>query len=283
MRAFLVMAVLVSAAPSAAGQAEVKGWRFQWKAGQELTYKTEQTTAVAEEVEGKKAETKSTLTTTKRWQVLDVSADGVATLQLSLVALQVETTGPTGEAMRFDSADPEKCTPQLKDQMAKYVGAPVAVLRVNDRGKVIKVKECRFGSASRFESEPPFVLTFPDDVRAPSWERSYEITVDPPHGAGEKYPATQRYGCRAVDDSVATVFVRTRLAKPPEALADQIPLLQLQPEGEVQFDFHSGFMKSARLHVQKELKNHQGEGSSYRLESTYREELLEVAPLKTGG
>lgn len=283
MRAFMVVAVLVSAVPSAAAQSQPKGWRFQWKVGQQLSYKTEQTTAVVEEVEGKKAETKSTLATTKQWQVTDVAADGTATLSLSLAALRVETTSPTGEVMRFDSADPDKSTPQLKEQMTKYVGAPVAVLRVSDRGKVVEVKECRFGSASRFESEPPFVLTFPDDVRAPSWERNYEITVDPPQGTGEKYPTTQKYGCRAVNGNIATVFVRTALGKQPEPLADQIPLLQFQPEGDVQFDFHAGLMKSARLHVQKELKNHQGEGSSYRLESNYQEELSEAAQLKTGG
>ena len=51
-------------------------------------------------------------------------------------------------------------------------------------------------------------------------------------------------------------------------------LLQLQPEGEVVFDAQSGLMRSARLTIDKELKNHQGEGTSYRFQRTYVEQYV---------
>ena len=56
------------------------------------------------------------------------------------------------------------------------------------------------------------------------------------------------------------------------AQADQEPLLQWQPEGEVVFDLQRGRLHSARLTINKELKNHQGEGSSYKFQSTYVEQ-----------
>jgi hypothetical protein len=58
----------------------------------------------------------------------------------------------------------------------------------------------------------------------------------------------------------------------PEALLDQVPLMQLQPQGEIVFDLKKGLMRSARLTIEKELKGHQGEGSSYRFQSAYTEE-----------
>ena len=46
----------------------------------------------------------------------------------------------------------------------------------------------------------------------------------------------------------------------------------MQPEGEIVFDLQSGLVRSARLVVDKELKNHQGEGTSYRFQRSYVEE-----------
>jgi hypothetical protein len=65
----------------------------------------------------------------------------------------------------------------------------------------------------------------------------------------------------------------TTLKAFPENLLDRVPLLQLQPEGEVTFDLDTGRLKKAVLHIKKELAGQQGEGSSYRFESTYTEEL----------
>ena len=76
------------------------------------------------------------------------------------------------------------------------------------------------------------------------------------------------------DAGLATMTVATTLTNLPEAPADQVPLLQMMPEGEVVFDTANGMMRSARLRIDKELTGHQGEGSSYRFQSTYTEEFV---------
>ena len=60
----------------------------------------------------------------------------------------------------------------------------------------------------------------------------------------------------------------------PDSLLDRVPLLQLQPEGEIVFDIQSGLLRTARLIVDKELKNHQGEGTGYHFQRTYTEEFV---------
>ena len=52
------------------------------------------------------------------------------------------------------------------------------------------------------------------------------------------------------------------------------PLLQMQPEGQVIFDTKEGRLRQATLRIEKELKGHQGEGSSYHFQSTYTEEYV---------
>jgi hypothetical protein len=268
--------VLALLAAASAASAQGAPARLRWQTGQVLTYRVEQSTTVTETVGDQSAETKTQLNLVKRWQVLAVDNAGVATLQLSLASLRQEMTIPGGDPLLFDSDKPDKSTPQLREQMAKYVNTPLAVLRVDGLGRVVEVKESKFGPPTRYEAELPFAALLPADALKAglAWERAYKITVEPPKGAGEKYDAVQKYACKSAADGSAVVTLTTALKSPPAAAADQVPMLQLLPEGEVVYDLKAGRLRSAALHVEKEVKGHQGENSSYRLASAYSEQYV---------
>jgi hypothetical protein len=248
--------------------------RLHWQPGQVLVYRAEHDIQVTESVGTDKSTSKSHLSVSKRWQVTAVDAAGVATVQLSLLRLRNEITRPDGEVMVFDSADPK--TAETKDQFARYVGPVLAVLRVDPWGRVAEVKDSKFGPASRFESELPFVAFLPSgSLKAgATWERAYQVTLEPPQGTGEKYAAEQQYRCGSIAGNLATIALTTRLKSPPEAAADKVPLLQSQPTGEVVFDVRAGRLQSATLKVDQEVKGHQGEGSFYHFQSTYNEQYV---------
>jgi hypothetical protein len=251
-------------------------WRFRWQQGQAFVYRVEQNMTASETLSEGRTESKSKANLVKRWLVQAVDDQGVATLQLSLDKLRMETTTPGGEVLIFDSADLAKSTPQMKEQLARYVGTPLAILRLDALGKLVEVKKSDFGPASRFEADLPFQLVLPDQrmIAGLTWERAYKVTLEPPQGTGEKFDAVQRYACKAVAGSTATITIATTLKTMPESLLDQVPLLQLRPEGEIVFDAQAGLMRSARLVIDKELKNHQGEGTSYYFQRTYTEEYV---------
>lgn len=255
--------------------AQAPAWGFRWQPGQILNYRVEQLTQVSESMADTKEETTTRLGLVKRWQVLAVDPSGVATLQMTLPALRYEVKTPRGEVLLFDSANLEKSDPQMARQMGQYVGQPLVLIRADSKGQVVEVKECKHGPASRFESDPPFKFILPDAAfqAGQSWERSYAITLEPPQGTGEKFPAAQKYTCKKIDGTRAILGLSTTLKGQPEALADRIPLLQMQPEGELVFDTQSGCLVSVHFVVDKELMGHQGEGSSYRFRSVYTEEL----------
>jgi hypothetical protein len=262
-------AILLGAA-AASAQTAVP---FRWQMGQTLTYRAEEATQATEVVGDAKIETKTRLNLTKRWQVTAVDPAGVATLQLSLAALRHEMTTAGGETLLYDSANPDKSTPQLREQMARYVGSVLAVLRVDGYGRVVEVKEAKHGSAHKYEVEMPFVGMLPVNPRpGQTWERAYQITLDPPQGTGEKHNTVQKYTCKTVADGAATIAVTTELKAPPEAAADRAALVQFLPEGEIVFDLKAGRLRSASLRIDKELKGHQGEGSSYHYVRTYSEQ-----------
>lgn len=263
---------LVSWAP-----AQTAAWRFRWQPDQVLTYRVEQVTNIGEVVGDKKSNFTDKLNLVKRWQVREVDNAGVATLQQSVVSMRREMTFPEGKPKLFDSTDPDKSDAQLREQLSKYVGVPLVVIRVNGQGTVVEVKESKYGPASRLESEPPFKITLPET--APSagteWSRAYRITLEPPRGTGEKYEASQKYKCETIEAGTAAITLTTTIAKLPEAAGDQIPLLEMQPAGEVVFDVKGGFLRSARVKIDKEVKGHQGEGSTFRYQSTYTETYVE--------
>jgi hypothetical protein len=268
------LAVLVAASMA---QAQAPA-RLRWQAGQVLVYRAEHNTYASETVGDGKSETKSRLVVAKRWQVLGVDPAGVATLQFSLTGLQSEITRPNGEVLRYDSANPDKSTPALSEQCKQYVGVPLAVIRVDAQGKVLEVKEARpgFGSPAKYENDPPFKVWLPAGAVAAgaSWERPYQLTLEPPMGTGEKYAATQHFTCKAIQGGLATLAMTTEVKAPPAAAADQVPIWQNQPDGEIVFDLNAGRMQSAVLQINKEAKGQQGENSSTVFHSNYKEEYI---------
>ncbi len=275
MRISFITCVSVVFLTSAAA-AQNTPWQFRWQQGQTLTYRVEHVSSASETISETKTESKTQLNLTKRWQVLEVDATGVATVQLSLLALRLETTKPSGGTLLFDSANRDKSDPHMAEELSRFVGQPLAVLRVDLYGRVIEVKESKHGPASRFEAEPPFVIVLPNGAPLPgqSWQRPYKIKLEPPQGTGDAFDAVQRYTCKSAADGTATVALTTTLKAMPESPLDRVPLLQLQPEGEIVFDTQAGRLIQARLKIEKELQEHQGKGSSYRFQSTYVEDLL---------
>ena len=252
--------------------------RFHWQPGQVLDYQVEQTTRAVEVVGDNTTDSTTKVSEVKRWEVLAVDPAGVATVRLSLVRLRLETN-PDGEPLIFDSTQPAQSNPQMREQLSKFVGVPLTVLRVDPTGKVLEIKEGKYGSPAKFETEPPFVVVLPANAAGPRWERPYNITLEPPQGTGEKFETVQQYAEQPAvrKGAVWTFALRTTVKKPPEAVADQLPLTPLQPEGTIEFDTAAGLMRKATLAIDKELKGHQGEGSSYHFTSSYSETYLPPA------
>jgi hypothetical protein len=241
---------------------------FRWQKGQILTYKVTHVTAVTEVVRDTKQQFGSRLDLTKRYRVADVDGKGLATLEYSVTAMRNEQTRPNGEVLLFDSADPVKSTPGLREQLAKYVGTTLAVIRVDAVGQVIEVKQ---GPADRYGAEPPFALVLPPSAVeiGQVWTRAFDLTLDPPLGTGEKYKAQQECRCKKLEAGKATIALATTFKTTPESVQERLPLLQKEVQGEVVFDMTAGRVADVRLTVDRTLANHQGPGSSYHFESTY--------------
>lgn len=237
--------------------------RLRFQTGQVMLYQVEHVTEAVDVTAGNTNQTKSLLKVTKRWQVVGVDATGVATMQMSLVNMYQERTTPSGDVLKYDSANPEKSTPALKEVMAKFLNTPLATIRIDPQGKVVEVKDSK-SDASSYENELPFVLVLPTVALKPGegWDRAYQITLAPPLGTGEKHDAVQKSRCKSLSGDQATLTFTTELKTPPKTAADQVPLWQMLPEGEVVIDTKNGRLQTAKVEIRKEVKDHLGMGSS---------------------
>jgi len=268
-----IVALLLTLAGAQSAAAQGPAWQFRWQKGQVLSYQVKHTTHVAEVVDGTKVESDSVLELVKRWQVLDVDAHGTATLQLTLAAMRTEQKRPNGETLLFDSKDPAKGTPELREQMGKFVGQTLAILRMNVNGVVVDVKQ---GSLARYQAEPPFTLVLPKAAahEGQAWLRPYSIVIEPPLGTGEKYEAQQKYQCVKLQGDKATVEVTTEFKTQPESAQERLPLLQKEVAGAIVFDLKAGRVEAVHFGIDRTVNEHQGPQSSYQFQSRYAEQLV---------
>jgi len=269
LRSMLLPVVFAVFAPAAPAQ-------FKFTRGQTLHYKVDQTTQVTNIERDTKTVLASRTELVKRWEVLDVDPQGVATLRMTITSLRFVQRLPNGETLSFDSTHPEASPKALRDQMSGFVGKASVQLRIDAAGKILDAKPLVPAPTRHYESEPPFVLTFSGTPieAGKTWSRAYVIALDPPLGAGEKFDAEQHFEVKNVTPNQAVIAFRASLKNPPQEPAEAIPLLQKQPTGEAVFDTTRGLLLSARSTCGGAVEGHAGAGSRYEYTSFYQEILL---------
>lgn len=260
-------------AAAAISEAQENAWRFRFETGQTWTYRIDHKTKVSEVIGGSKVQTSSKLNLLKQWKILKVDSKGTATIQMSLAAMRNEQVLPNGKTLVFESDSPEDSSPGMREHLMKYINKPLAELQVSPRGEVLAAK---LGDVTRFQAELPFHCILPSSAagQGQTWQRKYQITLNPPLGTGEKYNAVQHYRCAEVAGNRARIALSTEIMNLPESPLDQVPLIQKQPAGELTYDVKTGRLQSATIRIERHLKDHQGKGSSYHFETDYKEQLV---------
>ena len=276
---FMTIAIIsLTSAPLIAAEP----FRFQFQPGQTLTYNVRQTTTVRETSPDEKsgeattATTRTQLTLTRKWQVKEVAADGIATLEMAITAMRQEIVRPgpadkdgrpTSDTLILDSA-----TAEGQKQMADYLNKPIVSIRIDAQGRVREAKSAS-GSAHRIEAELPFRLIWPTEAPKPesTWDRAFTIKLDPPLGTGESHEASQTYTYKGLSQGFAVVGMTTAMKSPPTDPTVKLGLIPFMWEGELFFQPSTGRYAGAKLRVRREVTNHLGAGSRFVYESDYAE------------
>ncbi len=278
LRRLLVLSAFVLAPAALAQPPAAEAPRFKWEAGKVLAYRVVQQTVVVETTLDEKtnkpvtAEAKTSLTLVRKWTVKDVDKQGVATLEMSITEMKNEFRQPDGSVSVTDSAKPDDAK-----KMEAFLNKPIVVVRMDAQGKLVEVKEAKGGAAARLHAELPFRVVLPEAAPAANatWDRTFAVKLDPPHGTGESYDFAQKYTSKGAKDGLLVVGVDTTMKAPPKAVGEQVPLVPMLWTGDVYFNIGAGKYHAARLRARSELANHAGEGTKFVYESSYAEDALE--------
>jgi hypothetical protein len=253
--------------------------RFQWQAGQVLTYKVSQTTNVTEKTIDEKAKkitqviTATKMTSTKKWTVKDVDANGQATLEMAVTAFRQEVSQTIGEAKPI-----ERVVDSLNAEDTKtmpFLNKVILTVKIDRQGQLLDAKADNPATTQRLQIELPFRIVLPDEAPAKDakWSRAIKIPLPPPIGTGEEYDATQQMTYLGVKDEASVIGFQTELKQEPSDVAMIPALAPMLWQGHLFFDAKLGRYKGAKLNSQKEVNNHRGENTLFKYNSEYVEVL----------
>ncbi len=273
----MLRCVSLALAGALACPAGAQTFKFRFEPGAVLTYDSDFQHAAETRVGADKQTSRSRVRQSRQWKVVGQDGLGVTTLELTVVKMRVERTGPDGKTTVFDSTLPAANETPANQALAKTVGAPIQRLQLAANG-VVKATEPLGGTKNVF-ADLPFQVTMPDEYvrKGLAWQREFAITLAPPLGRGEAHQARQRCELTAVAGDRLTVSTATELAQPPAAATAKIALAQFTPTGTVTLDLKRGLMLASEMSAAATIPGIAGEDSEYRYRSKATETLVEPA------
>jgi hypothetical protein len=273
---FACAAVVVGVWGASTAYAQIP-FSFKFKEGVPLTYQTSHVTQVDVVTPKESNSTIASVKQRKRWDVKKVDSLGVATIELSIEALAIEQTVPSGESIKFDSTDVANSDSRLAEQLQNVVGRPIMQVSLDSDGSIKAFKHLT--QREDVLRELPFLVTVPADrlpTAGTTWRRDFPITIEPPLASP---PRTLRgvQNCKVTESNSnkLVIEVNAQLVDEVKEPKLMVPVVQFLPKGKVVLDPKLGRMVSAEMKTKEVVKDFQGEGSSYSFTSTYTEELVD--------
>lgn len=251
--------------------AEEGTFKFTFNRGQTLSYQVQQNATAEVKSGGETFSTVASVQLVKNWKVVDLAANGVATLELSFKELRFEQTDPTGKKLAFDSKDAAGSNPDLAKQLGIIVGVPVQRIQVAPNGEVPSRET--LVEQIPIRQDLPFYVIFPEKISDGSWKRTMEIKLPPPIESDRAYSAVQNYTAKQSTAESLVVEFDTQLSDEAVDPQHRLALVQFVPKGTVSLDPKRGLMVEANLKTDQKIELG-GEGDYYHFQSTHTEKLL---------
>ena len=258
------------AAALVAGAAAAQEPRFRFAVGDGFATNVEQTTAVTETRPAEALTSSVKLTLTRRWAVRAVDAAGVATLDLTVSAMKQEITPATPAGQRVEAITVDSATPEGRAALKDVFNRVLMTVKLDPSGKLVSAEANGGMPTGRLDAELPFRLAWPAGpvaVNAP-WTRPVTLTLDPPHGTGEKVELVQTCTLKGAKQGIWVVGVSIAPKAESRDPAVRLAVAPVLWAGEVDYDPATGRYAGCRLKVAREVDEFAGPGTKFRYEST---------------
>jgi hypothetical protein len=270
------LAILALLVPAAVTSAEGPTYtiRYQFQKGQTLDFEIEQQTTVASTVQEQSTEASVRNHSLRRWKVVDVDSEGVATIELSVLRVQMRSQ-EGNKIIEYDSDDPEK-QPENFKALKEVIGKPISMVRIAPDGALLEEKPLVKAEGIATMQADQILPLLPEKPVSPgdSWRRKFEIRVAKP---AERFPARQSFTLRDVRDGKATIKFKTTILAPIDTAALKAQLIQHRPSGTIEFDLERGLMLKQTQSLDETVVGVSGPASLFQMRMTATERLLDAS------
>jgi hypothetical protein len=248
---------------------------YQFSEGETLRWEVTHTATVQTTIQGtsQKAQTRSE--SVKAWRVTEVTPDGVTTLIHSVESVKMVNQLPERAEMTYDSQT-DATAPAGFEDVARAIGVPLTMIRLDVRGKVLK-RETRHPQPAA-SNDSPITVPLPDEAIAVghSWTADQTTQVKTKEGAPRRVKVRRRFELLKVEDRVATIGMEFQVLEPqvrrdPAIMAQ---LVQQQVSGKIEFDIERGRVVGQNLKVDQRVLDFGGPSSSMHYVMHFTERLL---------
>lgn len=251
--------------------------RYRFQAGQVLDFEIIQQTTVESTAMGQSSEASVRNQSQRRWKILEVDAEGVATIEVTTLRLQMRSR-EGGKVIEYDSADPEKQPEEFKT-LKDVIGKPLSIVRVAPDGTVLDEKMLtQTDTATKMQADQILPLLPEKPVATGyTWRRKFDIRLGQP---GKGFPARKSFTLASVKDGKATIQFKTTLLAPVSNPALEAQLIQHRPSGTIEFDVQRGLVVSQKQAIDDTVVGFLGPASAFSIKSTATERLVDVSLAK---
>jgi hypothetical protein len=270
---FFVLAVV-------AGEPAKYTLRYKFHPNETIRWEVEHRSMVRATVSGTTQSTDTLSNSVNAWRVNEVKPDGTATFEHRVEWIDMRQTLTGRNEVRYDSRKDSK-PPKGFEDAAKAVGVPLAIVKMDVRGKVLHRDERRpKPQAANSETPAPndgwITIPLPDEAVpvGHKWSLPQDIEVPSPNGVVKKIKAVQQFSLEEVKTGVAVIRVWTDVLTPITDPAVESQLVQRDAAGTVRFDIDAGRILGQQMDIDKHVVGFRGDASSIHYVNRFSERLL---------
>jgi len=231
--------------------------------------------AVTETTMNGTTQTVETMTDSRKtWHVIEIDADGRATLEHSVDDVTMTSHTSDRGDVRWESRGTAEPPPGYEG-VRQSLGVPLVRLVVGADGRIHERRELR--PCPPAASGDLVVVPLPDGPVSPGdeWTVPQEVVVEVPGGPRKAVRTRLRYRLVEVADGRATIRVDTTVLTPVDDPRLEARLLERIWDGEIRFDVEAGRVESRRTGIDRRVVGFGGPQSSVRYKASLEERVID--------
>jgi hypothetical protein len=249
--------------------------RYRFDKGDTLSSRVEHRALAETTMNGETQSVETMTDSTRSWHVIDVDADGVATLEQSVEDVTMTSRQSDRGEVRWSSHGDAEPPPGYESVRAS-LNVPLVRLRVTPDGRVLDRRELRPCPAAA--NGDLVIVPFPEEpiIEGHTWTIPDEVVVEVPNGPRKAVRTRLRYRLESARDGIATIAIDTTVLTPLDDPRLEAHLLERIWDGTIRFDIQRGRMLSRHTSIDRRVVGFGGPQSSHRYKASLDEQMVPV-------